>query len=191
MPGTHPDRLPPLAGDRLTEAQRQAAEAFAAARGCEVFGPYVPLLRSPVLMSRVREAGDYLRFGSALPPSLREFVILMTARAWTQQYEWSIHHPIALAAGLDPAVAAAIADGSRPRRLTEDEEVLYDFCTELHGHRSVSDATYERAVARFGEQGVVDTVGICGFYALLAMVLNVARTPLPEGRTPELAPFPH
>ena len=141
-------------------------------------------------MSRAREVGDYLRFGSALPPSLSEFVILMTARVWTQQYEWSIHHPIALAAGLAPEVAGAIADGSRPRRMTEDEEVLYDLCVELHGQRSVSDATYERAVTRFGEQGVIDTIGLCGFYAWLAMVLNVARTPLPEGRTPELDPFP-
>jgi 4-carboxymuconolactone decarboxylase len=184
------DRMPPVRGGQLTEAQRNASAAFAAARHTDVFGPFVPLLRSPELMSRVRELGDYLRFKSALPPRLSEWVILITAREWTQQYEWNVHHPIAIQAGLSPAVTDALAEGRRPLEMSEEEEILYDFCIELHRHQNVSDPTYQRAVSRFGERGVVDAVGICGYYTFLAMVLNVARTPLPVGQTPALALLP-
>lgn len=184
------DRMPPIPAAQLTDAQKQAMAEFTAARGGQVSGPFVPLLRSPEVMTRARAMGDYLRFKSVLPPRLSEFVILITAREWTQNYEWDAHYKLAIAAGLSTAVAEAIAQGRRPQGMSEDEETLYDFCTELHRHKSVSDATYARAVSRFGEQGVIDTLGISGYYTLLAMVLNTARTPLPGGRPPALAPFP-
>ena len=184
------DRLPPIAADRLTPAQREAIAAFKTARGVDISGPFHPLLRSPELMTRARAMGDYLRYKSALPPRLSEFVILMTAREWTQQYEWNAHYPIALKAGLQPEVANAIAEGRRPAQMSAEEAALYDFCQELHHDKTVSDATYAKAVALFGEQGVVDTIGISGYYTLLAMTLNAARTPAGEAAgSPLLRPL--
>ena len=184
------DRLPPMTDAQLTPAQRQAVADFKTARGVEISGPFYPLLRSPELMTRARAMGDYLRYKSALPPRLSEFVILMTAREWTQQYEWNAHYQIALKAGVSPEVANAIGEGRRPAAMSEEETILYDFCQELHHNKNVSDATYARAVAKFGEQAVVDTVGISGYYTLLAMILNTARTPAGPSTAPTLRPIP-
>jgi 4-carboxymuconolactone decarboxylase len=185
-----PNRLPPIAASQLTPAQREAVDAFKAARGTEISGPFYPLLRSPELMTRTRAMGDYLRYKSALPPRLSEFVILLTAREWTQQYEWNAHYQIALKAGVKPEIANAIADGRRPAAMSDEESILYDFCQELHRDKSVSDATYAKALKAFGEQGVVDTIGITGYYTMLAMVLNTARTPAAENGSPALRPRP-
>jgi 4-carboxymuconolactone decarboxylase len=190
MSASAQDRMPPIAADRLTEAQRREVAAFEAARMAPLSGTFVPLLRSPELMTRVRAIGDYLRFGGVLEPRLREFVILITARQWSQQYEWYAHHSIALDAGLAPETARALAEGRRPETMRDDEALLYDFCTELHTRKSVSDDTYAKALNAFGEQGVIDVVGLSGYYTMLAMVLNTARTPLPAGRVPELPLFP-
>ena len=184
------DRMPPIPTDKLTDAQKRAVDEFRAARNAEVTGPFVPLLRSPEVMSRARAMGDYLRFRSTLPPRLSEFVILLTARRWTQEYEWNAHAPLALQAGVSRDVVNAIAQGRRPEGMTEEQEVLYALCDELHRNQSVSDATYTRAVAKFGEPGVIDALGITGYYTMLAMVLNTARTPLPEGAKPALSAFP-
>lgn len=189
-PAIAQDRLPPIPADRLTPQQKEAVEEFRTARGSAPSGPFVPLLRSPEVMNRARAMGDYLRFKSVLPPRLSEFVILMTARAWTQNYEWHAHHKLALQAGLDAAVAQAVAEGRRPAAMSAEEGALYDLVDELHRNRSVSDATYARVVKHFGEQGVIDAVGIVGYYTMLAMVMNTARTPLPDNAAPGLAPFP-
>jgi 4-carboxymuconolactone decarboxylase len=184
------DRMPPIAAAALTEAQKKAIAEFRAARSADISGPFIPLLRSPEVMTRARAMGDYLRFRSVLPPRLSEFVILLTARQWTQNYEWSAHEPLARQAGLSAATIAAIAAGRRPDAMAQDEEVLYTLCDELRRNQSVSDATYARAVAAFGEQGVIDALGITGYYTLLAMVMNTTRTPLPAGTKPALAPLP-
>jgi 4-carboxymuconolactone decarboxylase len=183
------DRMPPIPADKMTSEQRRAVDEFRAARSAEPSGPFIPLLRSPEAMIRTRAMGDYLRYKSALPSRLSEFVILLTSRQWTQQYEWNAHYTIALNAGVKREVAAAIAEGRRPAGMTEEEEILYDFCTELQKNQSVSDATYARALAKFGETGVIDTVGIVGYYTLLAMVLNTARTPPGSNNAPVLAPL--
>jgi 4-carboxymuconolactone decarboxylase len=184
------DRMPPIPVEKMTPEQRKAVEEFRAARNANVSGPFMPLLRSPEVMNRARAMGDYLRFKSVFPPRLSEFAILITARHWTQNYEWDAHYQLALKAGLREDIARAVAEGRRPERMAEDEEILYNFCTELHQNRSVSDATYARALKAFGEQGIVDAIGISGYYTLLAMVLNTARTPVPAGREPALHPFP-
>jgi 4-carboxymuconolactone decarboxylase len=189
-PARAQDRMPPIPADKLTEAQRQAIEEFRAARSAEISGPFVPLLRSPEVLTRARALSDYLRYRSALPPRLSEFVILMTARAWTQNYEWNAHEPLARRAGLSDGVIKAIADGRRPDGMAEDEEILFTFCDELRRTQAVSDPLYARAVAKFGEQGVIDTVGLVGYYTLIAMVLNTARTPLPPGASAALTPLP-
>jgi 4-carboxymuconolactone decarboxylase len=184
------DRMPPLPPDKLTEEQQQALAEFVAARG-QPTGPWIALLRSPELMKRTRGLSDYLRFESELPGYLREFVILMAARQWGQSYEWNAHLPLAIDEGFSAYMARAIAEGRRPDGMVEEEEILYDLCMELQRNHSVSDATYARAVERFGEQGVVETVSLVGYYTMISMILNTARTPLPAGAEPALAPFPY
>src|SRR5712691_8706805 len=150
------DRMPPIPADKLTDAQKKAIAEFKAARSADISGPFVPLLRSPEVMSRARAMGDYLRYKSALPPRLSEFVILMTARRWTQQYEWNAHQPLALQGGLKADIVTAIADGRRPDQMADDEDVVYTLWEEVQRNQKVSDATYARAVAKVGEQGVID-----------------------------------
>jgi 4-carboxymuconolactone decarboxylase len=189
-PGAAQDRLPPIPADRLTDAQKKAIEEFKAARSLDISGPFVPLLRSPEVMTRARAMGDYLRFRSSLPPRLSEFVILLTARRWTQQYEWNAHQPLALKGGLKKEVVDAIAEGRRPAQMADDEDAVYTLIDELNRNQSVTDTTYARAIAAVGEQGLIDAIAIAGQYTMLAMVLNTARTPLPDGAKPALAPFP-
>jgi 4-carboxymuconolactone decarboxylase len=186
-----PDRMPEIPPDKMSEAQKKAAADFQAGRGVPVFGPFVPLLRSPEVMLRAMSMGDYLRYKTVLPAQLNEFIILITARQWTQEYEWAVHHPIALKAGLKPEVAQAVAEGRRPQGMSADEEIVYDFCIELHRNQSVCDQTYQRVLAKFGEQGVIDILGVNGYYVFLAMALNATRTALPKNATPALPAFPH
>ncbi|MCU1381612.1 MAG: carboxymuconolactone decarboxylase family protein [Acidobacteria bacterium] len=188
--GRAQDRMPPIPAGALSDAQKNAIAEFKAARSVDISGPFVPLLRSPEVMSRARAMGDYLRYKSSLPPRLSEFVILLTARRWTQQYEWNAHQPLALQGGLRRDIAAAIADGRRPEAMAEDEEAIYTLWDEVQRNQSVSDPTYARAVTKIGEQGVIDVLGITGYYTMLAMVMNTARTPLPDGIAPPLAPLP-
>jgi len=185
------DRMPPIPADKLTDTQKKvSAEIIAGPRGALV-GPFIPLLRSPEFMSRLQKVGEYLRYNTKLGANISEFVILIAARQWTQQFEWDSHEGLALKAGVKPEIIAAVAEGRRPVGMTADEETAHDFCIELHHNRCVSDPVYARVVNRFGEQGVIDLIGLCGYYTLLGMVMNVARTPLPDGKKLPLAPFPH
>ncbi len=183
------DRMPDIPVDRLTDAQKAAAAAFRTARGVPVFGPFVPLLRSPELMTNASTMGLHLRYRSVLPLHLSELAILITAREWTQQLEWHIHAPIAVEAGLDPDIVAAIREGRRPDTMGSAEALVHAFSTELHRNKAVSDTTYARVVEAFGEQGAVELAGINGYYTLLAMSMNVARTALPDGAQPPLPPL--
>jgi 4-carboxymuconolactone decarboxylase len=187
---TSGDRMPPIPPDKMTEAQKKAAADFAAGRGTPVFGPFIPLLRSPEVMLAAKALGDHLRYKSALPPNLNELAILITARRWSQQFEWAVHYPIAIKAGLSPETAKAVAEGRRPQGMSPEEENIYEFCTELHQNQGVSDATYARVLAKYGEPGIIDLVGVAGYYTFLAMVLNVARTPVPQSTAPPLPAFP-
>lgn len=190
MPALAQDRMPPIAPDKYTDAQKKAAEEFAGGRGYDVRGPFVPLIRSPEVMLRAKAMGDHLRFKSVLAPRISEMIILITAREWTQQYEWVAHHDIAIKAGLRNDIADAIADGRRPAGMAEDEEAAYDMSIEIQRSKRVSDATWARAIAKFGEQGVIDLLGINGYYTLLAMTMNAARTGLPAGVAEPLKRFP-
>ncbi|MBO0766258.1 MAG: carboxymuconolactone decarboxylase family protein [Hyphomicrobiaceae bacterium] len=184
------ERLPHLADAELTQEQKLAAQQFEAGRGYAVHGPFAVMLRSPEVMMRAMALGDYLRFRNVLPKRVSEMVILITAREWTQQFEWTYHYRYAMQAGLACEIADAIGEGRRPPGMAEDETAAYDFAIELHQRKGVSDATYARARALFGEPGVIDLTGICGYYGLLAMMMNVARTPVDvEGAAP-LAKFP-
>ena len=175
------DRMPPIADADMSAEQREAAKELASGPRGAVFGPFVPLLRSPELLRRVQKTGEYLRYNSALPPRLSEFTILIVSRWWTQGFEWHVHSKIAAEVGVGAETIAAIADGRRPPAMTAEEEMVYNFCMELHVNRAVSDASYARIAGKFGERGVIDLTGLCGYYGLLAMVMNVARTAVPEG----------
>jgi 4-carboxymuconolactone decarboxylase len=184
-------RMGRIAPESMTEAQKKAAAELASGPRGEVRGPFNVLLRSPELMSPLQKVGEYLRFRCELDRRIAEMATLIAARHWTQNYEWSAHHPLALKAGLKAEIAQAIAEGRRPAGMAQDEEITYDLLTEALQNKSVSDATYERAVKNFGERNLVDLLAIAGYYALLAMMLNVARVPLPEGKEPGMPYFPN
>jgi 4-carboxymuconolactone decarboxylase len=185
------NRMPEIPAEKLTPAQKKAAQEVMASRGGALSGPFIALLRSPEVMLGAKGMGDYLRFKTVLPPKLREFVIVIVAREWTQRYEWHSHSELAMKAGLSEEIVKAIAAGRRPQRMSDDEETIYDFCTELHANQSVSDATYARALEKFGEQGIVDMVGVNGYYTFLSMLMNVARTPAPPGAKHDLVVLPN
>jgi 4-carboxymuconolactone decarboxylase len=185
--GTQQDRLPPIAEAQQTPAQRKSVAAMVSGSRRDVRGPFIPLLRSPPLLDRVHPLGEYLRFRSVIPAKLRELAILSTSRFWQQTYEWHVHLRIALEAGLSVAIVDQLAAGGEVTGLGEDEQIVHEFCQDLHRTHAVGDSCYERAKALLGEDGVVELCGLCGYYTLLAMVMNVARTPLPPQAE---VPFP-
>jgi 4-carboxymuconolactone decarboxylase len=178
------DRLPPLPEGQWDADQRAAAQEVI--RGVS---PFVPLLRSPELMTHAQRMGEYLRYRSAIGARLSELAILVVAREWSQQVEWAIHAPIALEAGIAHETVAAIAAGRRPQEMPADDALVYEFCRELAQDKDIADATWNAVVARFGERGAIDLLGICGYYTFLSMVMNGARTPAPATTAPPLAPY--
>ena len=184
-------RFKPLTEGNMSEVQRKAVqELVSGPRGkFNAHGPNALFLRSPELMARTQKVGEYLRYRISLPERLKEFAIIVTAREWGAQVEWLEHQPLALEAGLDPAAAEDLAQGRRPRNLSDDEASVYDFLKELHATHGVSDATFARVAERFGEQGVIDLIALTGYYTMLAMVLNVGQEPLPGGKAPPLGPL--
>jgi len=183
------DRFQPLTYDKLTAEQKTMVEhLFAGERG-GMNGPFNVTLRSPEMGDLAQKLGAQLRFHSSMPNRLNEMAILMTARFWNAQYEWSAHKKNALTAGLNPSVVEAIATGKRPSSMQPDEEAVYNFGDELLRTREVSDAAFKAAVDRFGERGVVDLTGVMGYYCFVSMMLNIDRYPLPAGEKPELKPL--
>jgi 4-carboxymuconolactone decarboxylase len=188
---SHVVRLPPLEPAAMNEAQCAAAAALAAGPRGGVKGPFIALLRSPELMQRLGEVGEYLRFRSALEKRIGELLMLIVSREWTQQFEWAVHVPLALDAGVKRETIDSLAAGRRPAAMAPDEAIAYDFSLELLRRKGVSDSTYAAALAQFGERGLVDLLGVLGYFSAVSMVLNVAHTPPPEGaRVAPLAPLP-
>jgi 4-carboxymuconolactone decarboxylase len=181
------DRFKPLTYAQLTPAQKSMADHLLAGERRGIGGPFNVLLRSPELGDLAQQLGAQVRFHSSLPRKLNEFAIIITARYWTAQYEWYAHKRLALEAGLSPAIVDAVAAGKRPASMQADEEAIYTFSDEILKTKQVSDATFQAAVKAFGERGVVDLIGVIGYYQLVSMVLNVDRYPLPDGAKPELA----
>lgn len=183
-------RYKELAPETMTAEQKKVAEAIQAGpRGAGLRGPFNALLRSPELCDLVQRVGAYVRFSSCIPARLNELAIIMTGRKWTAQYEFYAHRKLAIEAGLSREICDAIAAGTRPAAMQDDEEAIYDFCAELLGTGQVSDANYEAVMDRFGERGAIDLVGAVGYYSLVSMVLNVDGVPLPPGETPPLRPL--
>ena len=180
------DRFKPLTWDEMTPAQHTMIEhLFSGDRGGAT-GPFNVLLRNPEMGDLAQQLGSSLRFHSSLPRKLNEMAILLTARYWTAQYEWSAHRKQAAEAGLGESIIQAIAGGERPASMDPDETTVYNFGTELLNTRQVSDPVFKAAKDRFGERGVVDLVSVMGYYHFVSMILNVDRYPLPAGTKPEL-----
>jgi 4-carboxymuconolactone decarboxylase len=179
-------RLSALDAGALTAEQRAIYQDILKTRKGNIAGPFAPWLHSPVLADRAQKLGAFCRFESTLAPRLSELAILVTAKQWRANVEWLIHAPIAAAEGLSVAVIDALQAGRRPSFEHQDEALVYELSVELYASKRVRDSTYDKAVELLGETGVVDLVGILGYYALVAMTLNVFEVDLPEN---SVAPF--
>lgn len=184
------DRFKPLTWDEMTPAQHKMLEDLVSGPRSGADGPFNVLLRSPEMGNIAQQFGASMRFNQSMPRKLNEMAIIITGRYWTAQYEWLAHKRAALAAGLNPAIVDAIQNGRRPAGMAKDEEAVYTFCTELLQTKQVSDATFAAAKDAVGEKGVVDLIGVMGWYQMVSMLLNVDRYPLPAGQQPELKPLP-
>lgn len=177
-------RFPPISEEHRTPAQRKvAAEISAGPRG-QLRGPFVPLIYSPELASRIQRLGEYLRFGTTIPNALIELAVLLVARNFKCANIWHSHRALALSAGLDSRIIADIACDRRPAALSDAETAVFDFCEELLNDVDVSDARLDRIVRIWGRQTAIELASLCGYYIMLALVLSTAKIPLPEGATP-------
>jgi 4-carboxymuconolactone decarboxylase len=183
------DRFKPLAYGEMSAPQKKMFENLISGERRGASGPFNVLLRSPEMGDLAQQFGASMRYHSSIPSKLNEFAIIITARHWTSQYEWYAHRRAAQTAGLNQSIIDAIAAGKRPASMAPEEEAVYDFVNELLTTKQVSDATFKAAKDKFGERGVVDLIGVSGYYQLVSMLLNVDRYPLPEGTAPELKPL--
>jgi 4-carboxymuconolactone decarboxylase len=173
-------RFPELKQEELTEEQREIYDAIVASRGSTA-GPFRIWLHSPELAARTQRVGEYVRYQTVLGARLSELTILVAARHWDCQVEWSIHEAFAVKGGLGQEVIDAMRERRPPAFRNEDERAVYDFCTELLRDRFVPDATFQAALDRLGKQGIVEMTVLLGYYALVAMTLNAFQVALPEG----------
>lgn len=179
-------RLSPLDPERMTDEQRRVYEEIVQGPRGSVRGPFLVLLKSPEIASRMQRVGEYLRFMCTLPARLRMLAVLVTARAWTAQYEWQVHVRQALKAGLDKEIIVDIAARRPPSALKPDEATVYNFCTELQEKKRVSDSAFRAALDLLGEQGVVELTVLNGYFTAVAMALNVFEVEVPDKSQPLL-----
>jgi 4-carboxymuconolactone decarboxylase len=194
------DRFPVLQPDQMDAKQKTLFETIISGPRARNYGadaaghvlsrgPFNAWLRSPEAGLKLQAVGGHIRFDTSIPQRLNELAILVTAREWTSQYEWYAHHALAMKAGLDPKIADAIAAGKRPEGMKEDEDAIYEFCTQMHRNKKVDDAAFNRVKALFGEKGVIDLVIVSGYYVAVSMTLNVAQVPIPDGKPLPLKPL--
>jgi 4-carboxymuconolactone decarboxylase len=186
-PGRFMNRIAELTPERMTPAQRKVHDAIVAGPRGAVQGPLNVWLHSPELAARAQELGAFCRYHSSLPKRLSELAILVTGAYWRAGFEWHVHAPEGIKAGLDTAAVEAIRSGGRPSFVKDDEAALYAFASELLQTKRVSEATYRHAEAALGPLGLVDLVGVLGYYALISMTIVAFHVSLPDG-APE--PFP-
>jgi 4-carboxymuconolactone decarboxylase len=180
-------RIPVLARDALDEAQRAAYDAIASGPRGVVQGPLNVWLHSAELANKAQALGAFCRYGTSLPPRLSELAILVTAVHWQAGFEWYAHAKLGLQAGLDPAQVELLRTGGTPRFAAEDEALVHDLASELLKTRTISPATYERGERVLGRKGLVELIGILGYYQLISMTIKAFGVELPPG---EAEPFP-
>ena len=185
------ERMPPIPADKMTDAQKKAVADYKAIRGTDLTAPpWSVLLRIPAHVVPALQIRLHYLNESAIGPRLTEFAILIAARRWTNNWEFNAHSTAATTAGLKPEIIAAVAEGHRPDQMADDEAIVWDFCAELQDNQSISDRMYARALARFGEPGIVELASIQGYYTYLAMVMNAARVGVQPNTKPVLERFP-
>jgi len=172
----------------MTEEQKRIYDATAAGKRGGVPAPLAVWLESPVLAERAQKLGEFARYETSLGSRLSELAILVVARHWTSQFEWCVHKEEALKAGLAREAIEEIANRREPRFGSEDERAVYEFSVTLNERHSVQEELYRRTVAAIGERGVVELVGILGYYTLISMTLNTFEIEPPDGRAAELKP---
>jgi len=184
-------RIPMVDPQALTPEQKPVYDAIVANadRGGRLPAPYRIALHCPEFTGILQEMGGLMRYRTSLPKRISEMAIIITGRYWTCQTEWVAHAPLAIKAGLSEAVAEAIRTGKRPAFTQKDEEVAYDYCTELHENKFVSDATHKRTMEVFGLKGMLELTGLIGYYTTVAMLLNSQEYALADGVTPPLQPL--
>ena len=180
-------RLAPIDLDALTPEQREVADAIRNGPRGGMGGPFEAWLRSPKLATHAQLLGAHVRFGTELPRDLSELCILLTGKHWTAQFEFWAHARLAREAGLPDAVIEAIRSGETPTFERDDLQTAYDTVTEYFRTSRLSPATYERAIATFGERGLVDIIGTVGYYSLVSMTLNIFEVDLPAGEAEPLS----
>ncbi len=180
-----PPRLPAIPAEKLTPAQQALIDSIRSGpRGAttQIRGPFAVFLHSPDYGQLAQALGGYCRHKTRVPPRLSEFAILLTAKLWRAQYEWYAHTGHAERAGVTASTIRALHAGRVPKSAPKDELAVYAFIKELYRQKRVGDKTYARLHAILGDAGMVELVGILGYYVLIAMSLNVFRMPLPEGQ---------
>lgn len=185
------ERLPIPERKTMNETQLSAADAIINGPRKAIFGPFVPLLQTPVLMERIGKTGEALRFDGTLPDRIRELAICVVARETGNQFEWQTHAPLAIRAGVNSDAIHSLAVGQRPRSLSPADECAVDFVTELMHRNGVSDETYTESTSCFGGPGTVELTALVGYFVMVCWIMNVARTPGPRGsKVTGLASFP-
>jgi 4-carboxymuconolactone decarboxylase len=184
-------RFLPMKAEQLNPEQKKWADLISAPPRNAKFvnPPYRAYIYNPDLANRLTAMSEYLRWNTSLPPRLSELAILITARQWTAQYEWYAHYPLALKGGLDQKIADAIAAGKPPEGMKDDEKALYDLATELYRDKKVSDPVYKAALGQFGERGIMDIIGIIGYYDLVSMTLITMQAGMPDDKVTALPPL--
>ncbi len=164
--------------------QRRIRDEIAAGPRGDVQGPLAIWLHSPPLADKAQKLGAYVRYHSSLPPQLSELAILVTGSIWKADFEWHAHVGPAREAGISDGVIEAIRMGQEPPLGDEASRAVHAVARELHDQRRLSDATYARATAALGERGLVDLIGILGYYTLISMTLNAFEVETPDGSKP-------
>ncbi len=183
-------RLPPLNHDTMSAEQRRVHDMIASGPRGRVEGPLLAWLQSPGLAERAQALGAFCRYGTCLPPRLSELAILVTAEYWRAPFEWYAHAPIAAKAGHTAENIEALRTGKAPSFTQDDERIVYDYARELLRTRKVSDATAARAHKTLGDTGVVDLIGLLGYYGLISMTIKGLEVPLPAGEANPFAGLP-
>ncbi len=188
MPSRAAERFPDIPPGQMSPEQKAIYEAIASGPRKNAAGPFQAWLRSPPAAERLQKVGEYVRFKSSLAPRLSEFAILLAGRTWNSAFEWDYHYPLAIKGGVSPDVLAAVSQGKEPTGMSEEEAALYHFTSELRREKVVSDPTYAKTLAIFGERGIVDIITLAGYYDIVCMTLNVAQVPVPkDSKVPPLA----
>ena len=183
-------RLPQVQRDDLDETGREAFDTFVRpGTGYEtgLRGPVGMWMHSPVLAEAIFDVRQRVRYGTPKDQRLTELIILTTAREISNQYEWSAHEPLGQAAGLEQDIIDIVKYRKDLSTLPsiegfgDTEQILVQFTRELVSDEKVSSETFTKTIEIFGNEGVVDIVGLIGYYNFVAMTLKAFDVQRPLG----------